>query len=89
MCASVLTNCNESSMYIKAKKDATSELFTIKEASVWASKYLNKKVTTSNISYLIQYGRNKKIADGLERFTSSLRKIDIIKAWRMLINKGC
>lgn len=65
MCASVLTILNESSMYIKAKKDATSELFTIKEASDWASKYLNKKVTTSN------------------------RKIDNIKAWRMLINKGC
>ena len=36
-------------------------LLTIKEASIWASKYLNKPVTTSNISYLIQYGRIKKI----------------------------
>lgn len=40
-------------------KDKTS-FFTIKEASVWASNYLNRKVTTSNISYLIQYGRIKK-----------------------------
>jgi hypothetical protein len=36
-------------------------LFGIKEASEWASKYLNKKVTNSNISYLIQYGGIKKI----------------------------
>lgn len=34
-----------------------SELLTIKEASVWATKYLNKDVTTSNISYLIQYAK--------------------------------
>ena len=29
---------------------------TLKQASHWASEYLNKNVTTSNISYLIQYG---------------------------------
>jgi hypothetical protein len=40
-----------------------SELLTIKEASKWASNYLNKQVTTSNISYLIQYGRVTKIGD--------------------------
>ncbi len=33
---------------------------TIKAASVWATKYLGKDVTTSNISYLIQYGRIPK-----------------------------
>ena len=32
----------------------------LKEASIWASKYLNRKVNISNISYLIQYGRIKK-----------------------------
>lgn len=37
-----------------------SEFLTIKEASEWATEYLNKNVTTSNISYLIQYGRVKK-----------------------------
>lgn len=36
------------------------ELLTIKQASEWASKHTNKKVTPSNISYLIQYGRIKK-----------------------------
>lgn len=39
------------------------ELLTIKEASNWATTYLNKEVTTSNISYLIQYGRITKIGD--------------------------
>ncbi len=38
-------------------------LMTIKEASVWATKYLKKTVTTSNISYLIQYGRIPKNSD--------------------------
>ncbi len=37
------------------------ELLTIKEASQWASEYLNKDVTTSNISYLIQYGKVKNM----------------------------
>ncbi len=35
------------------------KLFNLQEASKWASKYLNRKVTVSNISYLIQYGRIK------------------------------
>ncbi len=39
------------------------ELFSIKEASIWATEYLGKTVTTSNISYLIQYGRVRKIGD--------------------------
>lgn len=39
-----------------------SDLMTIKEASEWATQHLNKKVTTSNISYLIQYGRIKRIS---------------------------
>ena len=40
-----------------------SELLSIKEASSWATEYLERKVTTSNISYLIQYGRIKKVGD--------------------------
>src|SRR3989338_4829512 len=36
------------------------KLFNLKEASNWASQYLNSKVTISNISYLIQYGRITK-----------------------------
>ena len=36
------------------------ELINLKEASEWASQYLNRRVTISNISYLTQYGRIKK-----------------------------
>ncbi|MDP8239381.1 MAG: DNA methyltransferase [Candidatus Hatepunaea meridiana] len=35
----------------------TTNLMKIKEASIWASKYLGKNVTSSNIAYLVQYGR--------------------------------
>ena len=36
------------------------ELINIKEASKWASDYLDRPVTTSNISYLIQYAKIRK-----------------------------
>jgi hypothetical protein len=36
------------------------DLITIKQASEWATEHLGKKVTPSNIAYLIQYGRIKK-----------------------------
>lgn len=39
------------------------DFMTIKDASVWASKHIGKKVTPSNISYLIQYGRIPKNDD--------------------------
>ncbi|MBU3978544.1 site-specific DNA-methyltransferase [Patescibacteria group bacterium] len=35
-------------------------LITIKEASDWASQYLSREISASNISYLIQYGKIKK-----------------------------
>jgi len=38
-----------------------SELLTIKEASEWATQHTQKTVTTANISYLVKYGRIKKI----------------------------
>ncbi len=52
------------------------ELLTIKEASDWASEYLKKNVTTSNISYLIQYGRIKKIGDN---GSTQISKSDLTK----------
>lgn len=36
------------------------KLINLKEASEWASQYLNRNVTISNISYLLQYGRITK-----------------------------
>ena len=38
-------------------------LLTLKQASQWASKYLNKNVTSANINYLIQYGRIEAVVD--------------------------
>lgn len=35
-------------------------LLTLKDASQWASSYLKRNITESNISYLIQYGKIKK-----------------------------
>jgi DNA modification methylase len=37
------------------------QYLTIKEASLWATNHIGKEVTTSNISYLISYGRITKI----------------------------
>ncbi len=39
------------------------DYLSIKEASIWASEYLNKIVTTANISYLINYGKISKIGE--------------------------
>lgn len=38
-------------------------LLTLKQASEWASKHLNKNVTPANITYLIQYGRIESVVD--------------------------
>lgn len=55
------------------------ELLTIKEASEWATGYLGKTVTTSNISYLIQYGRIKRFnGDG----TTKISKEELIQYYK-------
>ena len=55
------------------------ELLTIKEASLWASNHLNKNVTTSNISYLIQYGKVKKYGDN---GMTTVNKFDLINYYK-------
>jgi len=55
------------------------EILTIKEASIWASGYLNKKVTSSNISYLIQYGKIKKYG---ENGNVTVNKNDLIAYYK-------
>jgi len=39
------------------------DLITIHQASIWASRHLSRKVTSSNISYLIQYGKITKYSE--------------------------
>jgi predicted metal-dependent hydrolase len=51
------------------------ELLNIKEASEWATQYSGKNVTPSNISYLIQYGRIKKIG---ENGSTQVSQIDLL-----------
>ncbi|MBD3193636.1 MAG: site-specific DNA-methyltransferase [Candidatus Lokiarchaeota archaeon] len=36
------------------------DYLTLREASIWASEYLKREITVSNISYLVQYGRINK-----------------------------
>jgi len=57
------------------------ELLTIKEAADWASEYLQRNVTTSNISYLIQYGRIKKQGNN---GTTTVFKQDLINYYKSL-----
>ncbi|HHE38026.1 MAG TPA: site-specific DNA-methyltransferase, partial [Candidatus Cloacimonetes bacterium] len=60
------------------------ELMTIKEASKWASEYLRRNITASNISYLIQYGRVRKIGNNSE---TRVKKIDLLKYYDSYIGK--
>lgn len=55
------------------------KLLSIKEASQWATEYLDKNITPSNISYLIQYGRVKKIGDN---GSTQVLKEDLIEYYR-------
>ena len=41
----------------------TMQLLSLLEASKWATDYIGKNVTTSNIAYLVQYGLVKKIGE--------------------------
>ena len=68
------------------KKDK--KLINLREASEWASQYLNRNVTISNISYLIQYGRINKYgnngnplldAEELKDYYDSLNKEQRLK----------
>ena len=60
------------------------DLLTIKEASAWASDYLKKNVTTSNISYLIQYGLIKKIGTN---GAVQIGKRDLLKYYESYVGK--
>ena len=55
------------------------ELLSIKEASKWASEYLKKNVTISNISYLIQYGKVKKYGNN---GITAVNKYDLINYYK-------
>jgi hypothetical protein len=60
------------------------DLMTITEASKWATSFLKKNVTTSNISYLIQYGRIKKYESN---GTTKVSKQDLVKYYHSFLGK--
>lgn len=55
-------------MYNQSITQDKKQLFTIKEASLWASSFLQKNISESNISYLVQYGKIKKHNGGSSIF---------------------
>lgn len=69
------------------------KLINLKEASAWASQYLNRKVTISNISYLLQYGRIKKYGnDGnplvnIEELKEYYDSFSKEKRWKTILGK--
>src|ERR1035437_6861233 len=63
------------------EKIVEEELISIKEASEWATKHKGKLVTTSNISYLIQYGKIKKYGDNGTTQISKKELLDYYKSF--------
>lgn len=59
----------------------TTELLTLKDASEWASTHIQKKVTTSNISYLVQYGLIKKFEENGSTYVSQLELKEYYKSY--------
>src|SRR3989344_8339825 len=51
------------------------ELLSLNQASEWASNYLDRPVTTSNISYLIQYAKIKKYLDEEKKIKINLEEL--------------
>ena len=49
-----------SNMSTNLAQKVDSEMLSLQQASVWASEYLKKQVTSSNIAYLVQYGKIPK-----------------------------
>ncbi len=59
-------------------------LMTISDASKWATEYLKKNVTSSNISYLITYGRvDKHVEDGVTKVS----KEDLVEYYKSFFGK--
>lgn len=69
------------------------KLVSLKEASEWASQYLNRKISISNISYLVQYGRIRKYGnDGeplinIEELKNYYDSFDKEKQWKKILGE--
>jgi len=47
-------------MELRSETVSSCEWMSVKEASRWASQYLQREIEESNILYLVQYGRVRK-----------------------------
>ena len=69
------------------------KFINLKEAGNWASQYLNRKVTVSNISYLLQYGRITKYGSNgnplikIEELKKYYDSYDTEKHWKKKLGK--
>ncbi|BCB95579.1 restriction endonuclease subunit M [Dissulfurispira thermophila] len=69
------------------------KLVSLKKASIWASQHLNRKITVSNISYLIQYGRIKKYGNNgnplvnIEELKDYYDSFSKEKKWRNILGE--
>ncbi|RCK75907.1 MAG: type II DNA modification methyltransferase M.TdeIII [Ignavibacteriae bacterium] len=74
-------------------EDDDKNLMNLKEASIWASKHLKRKVTVSNISYLIQYGKIKKYSNNgnlfinIEELKNYYNSFSREKEWKQILGK--
>ena len=57
-------------------------LLTIGQASAWATERLGREVTTSNISYLVNYGRVRKASNGGATLVSVAELERYYNSWR-------
>ena len=60
----------------------TKNLLTVKEASDWATNFLGKSVTPSNIASLINYGRVNKIGENGNVFVAKRYLIDYYETYQ-------
>ena len=60
---------------IELKNVLNSEFLSINEASQWASNYLDKPVTASNITYLVQYAKIKKYLNEQRKIEINLKEL--------------
>lgn len=74
-------------------EDDDKNLMNLKEASIWASKHLKRKVTVSNISYLIQYRKIKKYSNNgnlfinIEELKNYYNSFSREKEWKQILGK--
>lgn len=74
-------------------KENAQQFMDVQSASHWATKYLHREVTSSNISYLIQYGRIKKYRDRgktlvkIQELKNYYDSFNIEKQWKTKLGK--